>query len=95
MKTIINRDKEQYFLDLAEQGAQLPPHFKAEDIIAREEETPMTLITKQMQAMQMELQKLKKEKETPNTRFSLNTIYPFPFDRDLYLPPFPCGVEIP
>lgn len=28
-------------------------------------------------------------------QFSLNDICPYPFDRNLYMPPFPCGFETP
>ena len=64
-----------------------------EDIITHEEETPITAMMKQMHAMQVKLNKLEKEKEPKE--FSMEALCPFPFDKDLYMPPFPKKVEIP
>ena len=42
---------------------------------------------------QLKLMKKKKEKSTPN--FSLDFIHPFPFDKNMYMPYFPKGLEMP
>ena len=46
MKHLLKEDRETYFLELAHQGAKLPPNFDVENIIAQEEETPLTAIMK-------------------------------------------------
>ena len=43
--------------------------------------------------MQVKLNKLEKEKEPKE--FSMEALCPFPFDKDLYMPPFPKRVEMP
>ena len=48
-----------------------------------------------MQTMQEQLFELLKEKDKPVTQFTLESIYPFPFDKGLHMPPFPKGVELP
>ena len=44
--------------------------------------------------MQDKLLKLTTDKEKPRKKFSLDTICPFPFEKGLFMPPFPKGVEI-
>ena len=46
-----------------------------------------------MHAMQVKVNKLEKEKEPKD--FSMETLCPFPFHKDLYMPPFPKRVEMP
>lgn len=36
-----------------------------------------------------------KGKDKPTKQYSFKTICPFPFDRDLYMPPFPSRIDIP
>ena len=36
-----------------------------------------------------------KDKDKPTKQYILDTICPFPFDKDLYMPSFPRGVELP
>ena len=43
--------------------------------------------------MQVKVNKLEKEKEPKD--FSMETLCPFPLDKDLYMPPFPKRVEMP
>lgn len=45
--------------------------------------------------MQEQLLQMMKEKEKPAKQYALDTICPFPFDKDLYIPPFPKGIELP
>lgn len=39
MEILLNKEKEKYFLKLAQEGAKLPSHFNVETIITPEEET--------------------------------------------------------
>lgn len=48
MKIIMAREKEEYFLELAKQGAKLPPDYNVESLITKEEDTPLALVTKQL-----------------------------------------------
>lgn len=49
MKIIMAWEKEEHFLELAKQGAKLPIDYDIENIIIKEEETPLSLVTKQLQ----------------------------------------------
>lgn len=94
MKVILEKEKEEHFLELARQGSKLPPSFNVESIIMEEEETPITLMAKQMQAVQREIQEMK-NKDKVSSPCSLDSICPFTFDKNLYIPPFPSRTEIP
>lgn len=45
------REKEDYFLELAKQGAKLPTGYNIETLITKEEETPIAMVNKQLQAL--------------------------------------------
>ena len=46
MRHFLKVDREAYFLQLAQEGAKLPPNFNVEDIITQEEENPLTTMTR-------------------------------------------------
>lgn len=52
------------------------------------------LVNKQLQALQTKIKEMK-NKDKSSTRYSLDTICPFPFDKNLYMPLFPSRVETP
>ena len=45
--------------------------------------------------MQEQILQLMKDKDKPTTQFILDSIFPFPYDKNLSMPPFPKGVELP
>lgn len=45
------REKEDYFLKLENQGAKLPTGYNVEALIIKEEETPLAMVNKQLQAL--------------------------------------------
>ena len=51
MEILLNKEKEKYFLKLAQEGARLPHHFNIETIIMSEEETKMSKLEKQLKIM--------------------------------------------
>lgn len=53
MDILIKQEKEKLFLEIVLKGAKLPDHFDMETIINKEEEAPMSILTIQMQAMQI------------------------------------------
>lgn len=94
MKIILDKEKEDIFLKLTKQGAKIPTNYNVKNMITKEEETPLSLVTKQLQALQNLIKEMKgKDKST--RQYSLDTICPFPFDRNLYMPPFPSRTDIP
>ena len=48
MEILLNKEKEKYFLKLAQEGAMLPHHFNVETIVTLEEETKMSKLQKQL-----------------------------------------------
>ena len=46
MKILLNKEKEKYFLKLAQEGAKLPHHFDVETISTPEEETETSKLKK-------------------------------------------------
>lgn len=55
MKVIMAREKEDYFLELAKQGAKLPTSYNVEALITKEEEIPLAMVNKQLQALWTEI----------------------------------------
>lgn len=88
------REKEDYFLELEKQGAKLPTGYNVETLITKEEETPWGKMSKQMQALQTIVTRIENKDKTPK-QYSLDIICPFPFDKNLYMSPFPSRVDIP
>lgn len=93
MQHFLNEQRGAYFLQLVQQGAKLPQGFNVEDIIVPEVETPITAMMKQMHAMQVKLNQIEKEKVPKE--FSMEALCPFPFDKNLYMPPFLKKMDIP
>lgn len=94
MKVIMAREKEDYFLELAKQGAKLPTGYEVQTLVTKKEESPIIMVHKKLQALRTEITKLKNKDKSPK-QYSLETMCPFPFDKNLYMPPFPSRVEIP
>ena len=46
MEILLNKEKEKYFLKLAQEGAKLPHHFNVETIITLKEETKTSKLQK-------------------------------------------------
>ena len=95
MEILLNEEKEKYFLKLAQEGAKLPPHFNVETIVTLEEETKMSKLQKQLKIMQDQSVQMMKDKEKTMKTYTLDALCPFPFDKNLDMPPFPRGVELP
>ncbi|GLJ30962.1 hypothetical protein SUGI_0617990 [Cryptomeria japonica] len=55
-------------------------------------DNPITTLTQQLQAMQTQIQDMQRGNVR---RYSLQEIYPYPFDRNLNMIPFPIGFETP
>ena len=45
--------------------------------------------------MQEKILQFMKDEDKPTTYFTLESIFPFLFDKSLSMPPFPKGVELP
>ena len=45
--------------------------------------------------MQGQLAQMMKDKDKPTKTYTLDALCPFPFDKNLHIPPFPRGVELP
>ena len=45
--------------------------------------------------MQDQLAQILKDKDKPTKTYTLDALCPFPFDKNLDMPPFPRGVELP
>ena len=45
--------------------------------------------------MQDQLAQMMKDKDKPTKTYMLDALCPFPFDKNLDMPPFPRGVELP
>lgn len=88
MKVIMAREKEDYFLELAKKGTKLPTSYNVEALVTKEEVTPWEKMSKQMQALQTSVTRIENKDKTPK-QYSLDTICPFPFDKNLYMSPFP------
>ena len=95
MEIFLNEEKEKYFLKLAQEGAKLPHHFNVETIITPEEETKTSKFQKQLKIMQEKLAKMMCDKDKPTKTYTLETLFPFPFDKSINMPPFMKGVELP
>ena len=61
----------------------------------KEEGFKTSKLEKKVQSMHEQLVQMMKEKDKPTKQFTLNIICPFPLDKDLFMPPFPKGLEIP
>ena len=95
MEILLNEEKEKYFLKLAHEGAKLPHHFNVETIVTPKEETEMSKLQKQLKIMQDQLAQMMKDKDKPTKTYTLDALCPFPFDKNLDMPPFPRGLELP
>ena len=96
MEILLNEEKEKYFLKLAQEGARLPHHFDIKYIITLEEETEMSQLKKKLKIMQDQMAQMMKDKDKPATKtYTLDSLCPFPFEKNLDMPPFPRGVELP
>ena len=92
MEILLNEEKEKYFLKLVQEGAKLPHHFNVETIVTPEEETEMSKLKKQLKIMQDQLAQMMKDKDRPVKEYTLDALCPFPFDKNLDMPPFLRGV---
>lgn len=94
MKIIMAQEKEEYFLELAKQGAKIPPDYNVESLITKEDDTPLALVTKQLHELHTEIKEMKDKDKSP-IKYSLNIVCSFLFDKSLYMPLFPSRIEIP
>ena len=95
MDILLNEEKEKYFLKLAQEGAKLPHHFNVETIVTPEEETETSKLQKQLKIVQDQLAQMMKDKDKFTKTYTLDALCPFPFDKNLDMPPFLRGVELP
>ena len=95
MEILLNEEKEKYFLKLTQEGAKLPHHFNVKTIVMPEEETKTSKLQKQLKIMQDQLAQMMKDKDKPAKAYTLDALCPFPFDKNLDMPPFPRGLELP
>ena len=55
----------------------------------------MSKLQKQLKIMQDQLAQMKKDKDKLAKTYTLDALCPFPFDKNLDMPPFLRGVELP
>lgn len=96
IEKILQRDKEKYFRYLADQGAKLSHDFNTENLKSKPEEIPLSdlnALTQQIKALQGKIKEL--QGGTTTKKYTLEDIFPYPFDRSLNMIPFPKHCEIP
>lgn len=74
---------------------KLQKKFDVDNLIQKEEPTPLDKIMKQMEEKNKQLSPLKIEKRKPKASFSIESICTLHFDKSLYMLPFPRDVKIP
>ncbi|MFA1226166.1 hypothetical protein, partial [Klebsiella pneumoniae] len=67
MDILLNEEKEKYFLQLAQEGARLPPHFNVKDLITPVEETETSELKKKKKIVQDQMAQIMKDKDKPTT----------------------------
>lgn len=65
MKAIMTREKEDYFLELAKQGAKFPTRYDVQTLITKKEESPILMVHKQLLALRTEITELKNKDKSP------------------------------
>lgn len=96
MENFLHDEKEKYFLKLTQEAEKLPQHFNVETIVTQEEKTEISKLQIFFQAKKEKLAQMMREKDKPLVKqYTLDTICPFSFVRDLYMPPFPRGFKLP
>lgn len=93
---ILERYKERYFLSLENQGAKLPFDYDTQSIKENPEmnEPPLTdLITLTHEIRELK-GKIKEMQGSTTKKYYLEDIFPYPFDRQLNMIPFPKHCEI-
>ena len=95
MEILLNKEKEKYLLKLAQEGAKLPHHFNVKTIIMPKEETKMSKLQNQLKIIQDWLAQMMKDKDKPTKTYTLDALCPFPFDKNLDMPPFLRAIELP
>lgn len=81
VEKIIARNKQKYFLFLANKGAKLPHDFDTENIKSNPDETPLSdlsALTQHVKTLQGKIKDL--QGGTTTKTYTLNDIYPYPFD---------------
>ena len=91
----MRREREKFFLKLSLEGAKLLHHFNIETIITPEEETETSKLQKQLKIMQNQLAETMRDKDKPTKTYTLEALCPILFDKNIDMPPFPRGFELP
>ena len=79
---------------MAERGWKLPRDFDVECIILKREPTEVEILREEIQELRKQFTQLQASKEPPKTSF-VDSICALPFDRSLYMQPFPKDIEVP
>ena len=72
----------------------MPPDYDVHQLILEREPTKVKRLRNALQATQQDVQKLRLEIDPPKTSF-VESICALPFDRSLYMIPFPWDIEVP
>ena len=79
---------------MATRGWKLPQGFDVERIINKGEPTEAEILREEIQELRKQFMQFQTSKEQPKTSF-IDSICTLPFDRSLYMQPFPRDIEVP
>ena len=94
MLRALEENGDQYFRYMAARGWKLPQGFYVERIIHKREPTEGEILREEVQELRKQFAQLQTPKEQPKTSF-IDSICALPFDRTLYMQPFPKDIEVP
>ena len=87
-----NGDK--YFQLMTSRGFRLPPSYDVHKMVQERVPTKFEILRDELQGTNQHLTQLAIEKEPPKVSF-VEAICALPFDRSLYIVPFPRDIEVP
>jgi hypothetical protein len=98
LEKILERNKEKYFLLLANQGVKLPSDYdtknlKASPVNTKISPNDISALTQHVIALQTQIKEM--QGGTTTKKYTLEDICPYPFNRQLTMFPFPKHCEIP
>ena len=94
MHVLLEHNGDRYFQDMTSRGFWLPPSYDVHKIIQERVPTKFEILRDELQQTNQHLTQLTIEKEPPKVSF-VESICALPFDRSLYMVPFPRDIEVP
>ena len=94
MHVLFESHADKYFQYMTSRGFRLPPNYDIHQIIQEREPTKYETLKNDLQQTKQCVQQIALEKEPPKTSF-FESICVLPFDRSLYMVPFPQDIEVP